>query len=96
MILPREKGLIRIGFTVDELKDRDSLKLEEMLATIQKGFYPYEVKLKKVDWFGVFKSFQRMATKLSEKERIFLAGDALHTHSPKAGIGMNFSLQDSK
>ncbi|PSN64160.1 putative phenol 2-monooxygenase [Corynespora cassiicola Philippines] len=95
MILPREKGLIRIGFTVDELKDRDSLKLEEMLATIQKGFYPYEVKLKKVDWFGVFKSFQRMATKLSEKERIFLAGDALHTHSPKAGIGMNFSLQDT-
>jgi phenol 2-monooxygenase len=28
-------------------------------------------------------------------DRIFLAGDSLHTHSPKAGQGMNVSIQDS-
>ncbi|GIK03813.1 hypothetical protein Aspvir_007887 [Aspergillus viridinutans] len=28
-------------------------------------------------------------------ERIFLAGDAAHTHSPKAGQGMNVSMQDT-
>ncbi|KAH6667675.1 FAD binding domain-containing protein [Halenospora varia] len=27
--------------------------------------------------------------------RVFITGDALHIHSPKAGIGMNFSLQDT-
>lgn len=27
--------------------------------------------------------------------RVFLAGDALHTHSPKAGQGMNVSIQDT-
>ena len=27
--------------------------------------------------------------------RIFLAGDAIHTHSPKAGQGMNVSIQDA-
>jgi phenol 2-monooxygenase len=27
--------------------------------------------------------------------RVFLAGDAVHTHSPKAGQGMNVSIQDS-
>ena len=32
----------------------------------------------------------------SKNERIFLAGDAVHTHSPKAGQGMNVSMQDSK
>jgi phenol 2-monooxygenase len=26
---------------------------------------------------------------------VFLAGDAVHTHSPKAGQGMNVSMQDS-
>lgn len=28
-------------------------------------------------------------------ERVFLAGDAVHTHSPKAGQGMNVSMQDT-
>jgi phenol 2-monooxygenase/3-hydroxybenzoate 4-monooxygenase len=27
--------------------------------------------------------------------RVFIAGDACHTHSPKAGQGMNFSMQDT-
>lgn len=27
--------------------------------------------------------------------RVFLAGDAIHTHSPKAGQGMNVSIQDA-
>jgi 2-polyprenyl-6-methoxyphenol hydroxylase-like FAD-dependent oxidoreductase len=27
--------------------------------------------------------------------RVFIAGDACHTHSPKAGQGMNVSMQDS-
>ena len=36
-----------------------------------------------------------MGTKFSKSERIFLAGDAVHTHSPKAGQGMNVSMQDT-
>ncbi|RMJ23132.1 hypothetical protein PHISP_06002 [Aspergillus sp. HF37] len=28
-------------------------------------------------------------------DRVFLAGDAAHTHSPKAGQGMNVSIQDT-
>jgi len=31
----------------------------------------------------------------SPAPRVFIAGDACHTHSPKAGQGMNFSMQDS-
>ena len=36
-----------------------------------------------------------MGNHFSANERIFLAGDAIHTHSPKAGQGMNVSMQDS-
>lgn len=37
---------------------------------------------------------QRVGNRFSADDRIFLAGDAVHTHSPKAGQGMNVSMQD--
>ena len=38
---------------------------------------------------------QRVGSQFAVHDRIFLAGDAVHTHSPKAGQGMNVSMQDS-
>ncbi|KAM0811079.1 putative Phenol hydroxylase [Seiridium cardinale] len=38
---------------------------------------------------------QRIARNFDAHQRVFLAGDAVHTHSPKAGQGMNVSMQDS-
>src|SRR5262249_13364068 len=35
---------------------------------------------------------EEIATRLP---RVFIAGDACHTHSPKAGQGMNVSMQDA-
>ncbi|KAH7026929.1 hypothetical protein B0J12DRAFT_722098 [Macrophomina phaseolina] len=37
---------------------------------------------------------RRVASKLTRCNRIFIAGDAAHTHTPKAGVGMNISIQD--
>jgi phenol 2-monooxygenase len=36
-----------------------------------------------------------VGSNFSKNERVFLAGDAVHTHSPKAGQGMNVSMQDT-
>lgn len=38
---------------------------------------------------------QRVANAYAKYDRVFLAGDAVHTHSPKAGQGMNVSMHDS-
>lgn len=38
---------------------------------------------------------QRVASRFTVNERIFIAGDACHTHSPKAGQGMNASMNDT-
>ncbi|EED83161.1 predicted protein [Postia placenta Mad-698-R] len=38
---------------------------------------------------------QRVANKYSVHERVLIAGDACHTHSPKAGQGMNASMNDT-
>ena len=46
------------------------------------------------DWWTAYQIGQRVGTNFSASERIFLAGDAVHTHSPKAGQGMNVSMQD--
>ena len=38
---------------------------------------------------------QRVASQFAVDERVFIAGDACHTHSPKAGQGMNASMNDT-
>jgi phenol 2-monooxygenase (NADPH) len=38
---------------------------------------------------------QRVASSFTAKERVFIAGDACHTHSPQAGQGMNASMNDT-
>ncbi|WQF78480.1 Putative FAD-binding domain, phenol hydroxylase dimerization domain, Thioredoxin-like superfamily [Colletotrichum destructivum] len=47
------------------------------------------------DWWTAYQIGQRTGDHFSKLDRVFLAGDAVHTHSPKAGQGMNVSMQDS-
>ncbi|KAM5360797.1 hypothetical protein ACJA88_014702 [Fusarium oxysporum] len=57
---------------------------------------PYTVNWTSVEWFGNYQVSQRFATRfLDPTQRIFIAGDASHTHSPKAAQGMNTSVHDS-
>ncbi len=59
--------------------------------------------MKEIAWWSVYEIGQRLCDKFDDvpeeavKERlprVFIAGDACHTHSPKAGQGMNVSMQD--
>jgi phenol 2-monooxygenase len=60
--------------------------------------------VKEIPWWSVYEIGQRLTDKFDdvpEKEiatrlpSAFIAGDACHTHSPKAGQGMNVSMQDA-
>ncbi|CAI7640109.1 unnamed protein product [Penicillium pancosmium] len=67
------------------------------------AFKPYYIRPKKdgaVDWWAAYQIGQRVTDSFSVKDskgvdRVFIAGDACHTHSPKAGQGMNVSMMDS-
>ncbi|KAL4917321.1 phenol hydroxylase [Aspergillus aurantiobrunneus] len=51
---------------------------------------PYRVEWETVDWHSVYYIGQGIPQTYSVDNRIFIGGDACHTHSPKAGQGMNY------
>ncbi|KAH8929055.1 hypothetical protein BT69DRAFT_1346163 [Atractiella rhizophila] len=56
---------------------------------------PFKLECKEVEWWTVYEIGQRLGSKFDQDDRVFLAGDAIHTHSPKAGQGMNVSMMDA-
>ena len=60
--------------------------------------------VKEVAWWSAYEIGQRVCETFDDREankhqtqapRVFIAGDACHTHSPKAGQGMNVSMADT-
>ncbi|KAJ7251355.1 FAD binding domain-containing protein [Mycena rebaudengoi] len=105
MVIPREGDKVRLYIqlegkdAVDAKSGRvDKLKFGplKLLEVARKSFHPYTFRTPdKFDWWTIYIIGQRVATKFSVNNRVFIAGDACHTHSPKAGQGMNASMNDS-
>ncbi|KAK4547105.1 hypothetical protein LTR36_001326 [Oleoguttula mirabilis] len=102
MVIPRENKLVRLYIqltTTDKLGgakvDRSKINPDVILASAQRILHPYKLTYRYCDWWTAYQIGQRVGDNFSLRERIFLAGDAVHTHSPKAGQGMNVSMQDT-
>ena len=91
--MPREGGVVRIAAPV---ANRAEATPENIIKAMKEILSPYELNVTRIDWCGVFGSRRRVASSPSKHSRVFLVGDAFHVHSPRAGIGMNFSIQDGK
>lgn len=82
---------------------REQITLEGLLKQAQGVFEPYQMQFRDseaVDWWAAYQIGQRVTEQFSKKDskginRVFIVGDACHTHSPKAGQGMNVSMMDS-
>ena len=101
MVIPRENKLVRLYIQLDELNsagqqlDRSKITPEIILKAAQKIMSPYKLAYDYCDWWTAYRIGQRVGDSFSSDDRVFLAGDAVHTHSPKAGQGMNVSMQDT-
>jgi phenol 2-monooxygenase len=110
MIIPREGGLVRFYIQLKETAresdesdiaggtarvDRSKITPDIILATARKIMQPYTLDVAETQWFTGYQIGQRVAPKFEKLERVFIAGDACHTHSPKAGQGMNISMMDT-
>jgi phenol 2-monooxygenase len=110
LIIPREGGhLVRLYIELDEvgdeeLLDRRSVTPERLAEVANRILHPYEIEVKDVGWWSVYEIGQRLCDKFDDVPageaagrlpRVFIAGDACHTHSAKAGQGMNVSMADA-
>ncbi|RMZ87228.1 hypothetical protein DV736_g5547, partial [Chaetothyriales sp. CBS 134916] len=99
LIIPREGGEL-CRFYI-ELAHGTAAKLvthDDLVQTAKKRFGQFSLEIRGTFWWSAYSIGQRLAehftTASSSPPRVFLTGDACHTHSPKAGQGMNVSLQD--
>ncbi|KAK5133017.1 hypothetical protein LTR08_008304 [Meristemomyces frigidus] len=104
MIIPRENKLVRLYIQLTTTEkigsegtriDRSKINPDVILGSAQRILHPYKLTYRYCDWWTGYQIGQRVGDDFSLRERIFLAGDAVHTHSPKAGQGMNVSMQDT-
>ena len=56
---------------------------------------PFKVKFKEIHWWTLYTIGQRIAETFATKDRIFLCGDAAHTHSSGAAQGLNTGIHDA-
>ncbi len=105
--IPREGNhLCRIYVDLGEVDKADGGRVRKtpVEAVIERAnaiVHPYTLDVRDVAWSSVYEVAHRLtdrfddeATSPDGKARVFLMGDACHTHSAKAGQGMNVSMQD--
>jgi phenol 2-monooxygenase len=110
LIIPREGGyLVRVYVELDSLHEHEraaskDVRADDIIAAAQQILRPFTFDVKEIAWWSVYEIGQRLcgtfddassANAVDRVPRVFLLGDACHTHSPKAGQGMNTALGDA-
>lgn len=110
LIIPREGGyLVRLYVDLGQVDPDDraavrSLQPDDVIAAARRVLHPFTLDVHEVAWFSIYEVGQRLTGTFddvpvgsagSRTPRVFIAGDACHTHSAKAGQGMNVSMQDA-
>lgn len=100
MVIPRENNMVRLYIQIASSTDEDwnprkSATAEEVQQRAKDILKPYTISWDRVEWFSVYPIGQGIAERYTLDERVFMGGDACHTHSPKAGQGMNTAFLDA-
>jgi phenol 2-monooxygenase len=109
LLIPREGGhLFRMYVDLGEVPADDNgavrkTTIEQIIAKANAIVHPYTVDVRNVAWHSVYEVGHRLTDRFDDVRpeemgtrtpRVFITGDACHTHSAKAGQGMNVSMQD--
>jgi phenol 2-monooxygenase len=109
LLIPREGGhLFRMYVDLGEVSPDNhgevrKTTIEQIIAKANEIMRPYTVEVRNVAWHSVYEVGHRLTDRFDDvlpeqlgtrTPRVFITGDACHTHSAKAGQGMNVSMQD--
>lgn len=107
--IPREGGyLFRMYVDLGEVAEDDGGKvrttpIDAIIAKANAIIHPYSLDVRHVAWYSVYEVGHRVTDRFDDvpteqagarDPHVFILGDACHTHSAKAGQGMNVSMQD--
>jgi phenol 2-monooxygenase len=110
ILIPREGDhLVRIYVEMEALAkgqrlDLKTVTVEQLIDAANRVLNPYSLSAKEVAWWSIYEVGHSLTDKFddvpadkvdSQLPRVFIAGDACHTHSAKAGQGMNVSMGDT-
>ncbi|EPQ51920.1 FAD/NAD P-binding domain-containing protein [Gloeophyllum trabeum ATCC 11539] len=101
LCIPRERNMTRLYIELVSTNQNEKItkavaNQDFVMTCAREIFKPYQLEWKTIEWFGLYQIGQRVANRFTDEvKRVFICGDAAHTHSPKAGQGMNVSMHDS-
>lgn len=100
MVIPRENNMVRLYIQIASSTDKDfnprkTATVEEVQSAAKRILQPYTCEWDRVEWYSVYPIGQGLADRYSLDNRVFMGGDVCHTHSPKAGQGMNTAFHDA-
>ncbi|MFV0434012.1 MAG: FAD-dependent monooxygenase [Leucobacter sp.] len=110
LLIPREGGnLVRLYVDLGVVDDENRAEVrgktaEQIVEIAREVLHPYSLDVRETVWWSVYEVAQRVTDGFDDvagpdrptaDPRVFIAGDACHTHSAKAGQGMNVSMQDT-
>jgi phenol 2-monooxygenase len=109
LLIPREGGhLFRMYVDLGEVDPNNkgavrSTSIEDIIHKANEILHPYTLDVRNIAWHSVYEVGHRLTDRFDDvlpeqrgtrTPRVFITGDACHTHSAKAGQGMNVSMQD--
>lgn len=100
MVIPREDNMVRLYIQIASSTDEDwdprkTATTEEVQAAAKRILKPHWIEWDRIEWYSVYPIGQGIAERYTLDERVFMGGDCCHTHSPKAGQGMNTAFLDA-
>lgn len=100
MVIPRENNMVRLYIQIASSTDKDfnprkTATVQEVQEAAKRILQPYTCKWDRVEWYSVYPIGQGLADRYTLDNRVFMGGDVCHTHSPKAGQGMNTAFHDA-
>lgn len=86
MVIPRENDLVRLYIQIASSTDKDwnprkTATEGEVQASAKRIMKPYEIIWERVEWYSVYPIGQGIAERYTLDHRVFMGGDACHTHS---------------